>query len=76
VVGRIVEETNDTVIVQPSMLSPEKVTVKKADIASREVSKTSPMPEGLVNSLTRDDILDLLAYIESGGRKDHPDFKK
>lgn len=76
VVGRIVEETNDAVIVQPSMLSPEKVTVKKSDIAGREVSKTSPMPEGLVNSLTRDDILDLLAYIESGGRKDHPDFKK
>ena len=76
VVGRIVEESADKVIVQPSMLSPEKVTVSTSDIASREVSKTSPMPEGLLNSLTKTDILDLLAYIESAGRKDNPDFKK
>jgi putative heme-binding domain-containing protein len=76
VIGRIVEETNDHIIVQPSMLSPEKVTVSKADIANREVSTISPMPEGLVNNLTKADILDLLAYVESGGKKDHPDFRK
>jgi putative heme-binding domain-containing protein len=75
-IGRIVEESGDKVVVQPSMLSPEKVTVNKADIASREVSKASPMPEGLVNSMSKEDIVDLLAYIESGGRKDHPDFRK
>ena len=33
------------------------------------------MPEGLVNTFTKDEILDLLAYLESGGRKDHPDLK-
>jgi putative heme-binding domain-containing protein len=76
IIGRIVEEAGDKIIVQPSMLSPEKVTVNKSDISGREVSKTSPMPEGLLNSLTRNDILDLLAYVESGGRKDHPDFRK
>jgi putative heme-binding domain-containing protein len=76
VIGRIVQESGDNVVVQPSMLSPEKVTVSKADIASREISKVSPMPEGLLNSLTRNDILDLLAYVESGGRKDNPDFRK
>jgi hypothetical protein len=27
------------------------------------------MPEGLVNILTKDEILDLLAYLESGGRE-------
>jgi putative heme-binding domain-containing protein len=71
VIGRIVEETGDKVVVQPSMLSPEKVVVNKQDIAGREVSKLSPMPEGLLNTLSKEDILDLLAYIESGGRKDH-----
>lgn len=76
IIGRIVEETPDKLVVQPSMLSPEKVTVNKSDVASREVSKLSPMPEGLVNSLTKNDILDLLAYVESGGKKDHPDFRK
>lgn len=76
VIGRIVQETPTQLIVQPSMLSPEKVTVNKADVSGREVSKTSPMPEGLVNSLTKNDILDLLAYLESAGHKDHPDFRK
>jgi hypothetical protein len=51
------------------------VEVKKSDIASRAAAKLSPMPEGLVNILTKDDILDLLAYIESAGKKDHPAFK-
>ena len=76
VIGRIVQETPTQLIVQPSMLSPEKVMVNKADVSGREVSKTSPMPEGLVNSLTKNDILDLLAYLESAGHKDHPDFRK
>jgi len=52
------------------------VTVKTADVKSRGLSKLSPMPEGLVNTLKDDEILDLMAYMESGGRQDHPDFKK
>ncbi len=32
------------------------------------------MPVGLVNTFTKDEILDLLAYIESAGRKDRPAF--
>ena len=74
--GRIVEETADKLVVQPNQLLPDKVTVKKSDMKSRAFSKVSPMPEGLVNTLTKDEILDLVAYLESGGRKDHPDFKK
>jgi len=36
----------------------------------------SPMPPGLVNMLTRQEILDLLAYFEAGGRADGAPFKK
>ena len=32
------------------------------------VSKVSPMPVGLVNVLTQDEILDLHAFLESGGK--------
>lgn len=75
--GRIVEETADKVVVQTNPLAPDtKVTLKKADIKSRALSKLSPMPEGLLNSFKETEILDLIAYIESGGRKDHPDFVK
>jgi hypothetical protein len=34
------------------------------------------MPEGLVNTFSKDEILDLIAYMESGGKKEHPDFAK
>ncbi|MDB5357795.1 MAG: putative heme-binding protein [Phycisphaerales bacterium] len=76
VVGRLIQETADKLVIQPNPLAPEKVTVNKADIKTRQLSKLSPMPEGLVNTLNKDELLDLLAYVESGGRKDHPDFAK
>ena len=74
--GRIMEETDTNLVVQPNPLLPEKVTVKKADVKSRALSNLSPMPEGLVNTFTQKEILDLMAYVESGGRKDHPAFAK
>ena len=76
VVGRVVEETPERLVVQPSLLSPEKITVEKSQVKSREPSKVSPMPDGLVNNFTRDEILDMIAYIESGGRRENPDFKR
>jgi putative heme-binding domain-containing protein len=74
--GRILEETADAIVLQPNPLQPEKQTIKKSDIKGRRPSKLSPMPEGLANILTKDEILDLLAYIESTGRKDAPMFAK
>jgi putative heme-binding domain-containing protein len=75
VTGRLVEETDAKLVLVPNQITGDKVEVKKSDVASRAPSKLSPMPEGLVNILTKDDILDLLAYIESGGRKEHAAFK-
>ena len=75
--GRLLEETGDHIVLMPNGLKPnEKVTINKADITLRRLSKVSPMPEGLVNTFKKEEILDMLAYIESGGRKDHPDFSK
>ena len=48
--------------------------MKTADVEVRKLSPLSPMPEGLVNVLSKDEILDLIAYMEAGGRRDHPDF--
>ena len=76
VVGRITEETDDHVILRPNPLQPETVTVKKSEIESRQLSKTSPMPTGLLNTFTEDEILDLLAYMESFGDPKHPNFKQ
>jgi len=42
--------------------------IPKIKIAGKRQSMVSAMPEGLVNTLTREDVLDLLAFIETGGR--------
>jgi putative heme-binding domain-containing protein len=76
-VGRLVEDRADAVVLLADQLKPDqKTVVKKSDIASMKPSKLSPMPAGLINILTKDEILDLLAYVESGGDRNHPAFQK
>lgn len=76
-VGRLVDETADTLVLVPNPLAPdERVVVKKADVASRSFSKVSPMPSALVDGLSKEDLLDLVAFLEAGGRADHAVFRK
>jgi putative heme-binding domain-containing protein len=42
-----------------------KVTLKKTDIESQIASTVSPMPEKLLDELTKQEIADLFAYLES-----------
>ena len=74
-IGRIVEETPENVVLRTNPLQPETVTIKKSEIESRALSKTSPMPAGLLNNFSQEEILDLLAYLESLGSSAHPNFK-
>lgn len=74
--GLIVEETPDKFVVLVNPLENGKMDVPRANIASRTASKLSPMPEGLANILSRDEILDLLAYLMAGGKSNHAVFRK
>ncbi len=74
--GRLVDETGDRVIIQANPFTVDRTEIKKADIQSRKPSKLSPMPAGLLNGLSKEEILDLLAYLDAAGRKNHPAFKK
>jgi putative heme-binding domain-containing protein len=76
VVGRLVAEDIDKIVVRPSMLAPEMRTHLQSDVKSRESSRVSPMPPGLISVLNRQELLDLLAYLEAGGKKDSPVFRK
>lgn len=67
--GRIVYLHEDSVSVNCNMFDPANTTrVDRKNIVSIETSKVSPMPEGLLNLLTRDEITDLIAYIFSGAK--------
>ncbi|MBY0229175.1 MAG: c-type cytochrome [Gemmataceae bacterium] len=74
--GRVVEDTAEAITIQPDPLSPARVVVKKAQIEKREPSKLSPMPAGLADVLTAEEVLDLIAYMEAGGNKGHRAFRK
>jgi hypothetical protein len=41
-------------------------TIAKKDIEESKVSTLSAMPTGLIDVLTKEEILDLLHYLESG----------
>ena len=75
--GRIAQETGDKVVVMTNPFdTTTTTTVSKAAIKSRALSKLSIMPEGLLNTCTAEEILDLLAFIESMGDPKHPNFGK
>jgi len=76
IVGRIVGGTAKTLTISTNPLTPEETTaVVKADIEFQTTSGVSPMPLGLLNTLSKDEILDLLAYLEAGGNPAHPSFR-
>ena len=76
VTGRLLSENPDSVEVMINPITNQKQTIKKSEIKTRKPSKLSPMPEGLINGLSKSEILDLLAFLEAAGRKNHPAFKK
>ena len=76
VVGRVVSEDGDKLVVVTDALKQTKVEVPKSQVASQKASPVSPMPEGLVNNFTKEEILDLIAYLESGGKETAAAFQK
>jgi putative heme-binding domain-containing protein len=54
----------------------ERVSINRDDIDEMMVSKSSPMPVGLFSRMTKDEILDLTAYLISGGDAGHEYFQK
>ncbi len=77
VTGRIVNLAGDGITINTDMLDPNKlVTVRRSEIDSIAPSKISMMPEGLIDTLTRDEILDLVAYLYSRGDRNHKMFRR
>ncbi len=66
IVGRIVGDSAQSLQVRTNPLTEDVEQVAKSDIASRSEVPTSSMPGNLVSSRTRDEVLDLLAYLLVG----------
>jgi len=76
VTGRIVNLAGDNYLVSENMLDPGKLTpVNVNEIEESVPSKVSMMPKGLLDTLTQEEILDLVAYLRAGGDPLHEVFK-
>ena len=75
VTGRIVNLNGDNLMLSPDMFDPNRMTnVKRADIEEITRSPVSLMPEGLLNTLKEDEVLDLMAYLLSRGDRQNAMF--
>ena len=68
VTGMVLKEDTETITVQTGSADSLVQILKKSDILKRSPQSSSPMPIGLLNSLSKEQILDLLAYLEAGGK--------
>ena len=75
--GVIVNLGGDTFQLNTDLTDPNKrLTLDRKNIESLEISKISAMPTGLLNLLSKDEILDLMAYVISSGNRAHSMFQK
>jgi putative heme-binding domain-containing protein len=74
--GMVLEETPERVkVIENPLAKSEPVTLEKSDIEERTSSATSIMPKGLLEKLTREEILDLVAYVAAKGDPTSPFFQ-
>jgi putative heme-binding domain-containing protein len=77
VVGRVVVEENGKLFVMTNPLAPDDQTpVDESKVASRKPYPISMMPPGLINPLNAEELLDLIAYLQSGGNPNDPAFAR
>ncbi len=62
-------------LVENPVVATTEIVVDKADIDDSNTSEVSLMPKGLLDTLTAEEVLDLLAYIEAKGNEGASIFK-
>jgi len=65
--GMIVKEDAEATTIQTGPSDALIQTLKKSEIKERRPQSSSMMPVGLLNALTKEQIFDLLAFLETAG---------
>jgi hypothetical protein len=68
------EAGGEVQVIENPLASTKPLVLKAGEIDKKEASKISPMPKGLLDKLTREEILDLLAFVVAGGDPKHKAF--
>lgn len=78
VTGRIINLSGDGMTVNTDMLNPGQggsTSVRRSQIEEMQPSQTSMMPNGLLDTMNEDEVLDLLAFLLSRGDRESPMFQ-
>ena len=72
VLGRLIRQDNKNYYISQNPFATDVVrTLSKNEVARTRVSETSPMLPGMINGLNSEELSDLIAYLKSGGNKNH-----
>ena len=75
--GREVGGDDESILLVTNADEPTKTTeVKRSAVENRRLSPVSLMPRGLLNTLSAEEILDVLMYVSSGGDRGHRAFQQ
>ena len=71
------EEDDELVKIVVDPLAKDQLTIlKKDEIEGRKKAKVSQMPAGMVDKLSREEIIDLIAYVLSNADPKHEMFEE
>jgi putative heme-binding domain-containing protein len=74
--GIILDETPKQIkLIENPLAKAEPIIILTANIDTKEKSPISIMPKGLLDKLTREEILDLIGYLTARGNRQHPLFR-
>ncbi|MDG1873622.1 MAG: c-type cytochrome [Mariniblastus sp.] len=70
-----IKKNGGSLVLNTDLTDPnQRVSINRDSIEDLKVSKTSAMPEGLFDRMTKEEILDLIAFVISGGDSGHEYF--
>lgn len=74
--GLIIEQNDQRVVIAENLQRPEEtITIERSAILEMRALDVSAMPTGLLVTLSREEVLDLLAYVAAYGDAHHPSFQ-
>ena len=77
VTGSVIDVADKKIVIAPVMMNPQAtVEIPEADVKSEEPSPVSAMPSGLLNEFTKEQVVELMAFLDAGGDRTAPVYKK
>ena len=73
VTGRLMKEDEGKYYISQNPFARETLReISKSEVTNKKISEVSIMMPRLINRLNAEELKDLMAYLMSGGNKDHP----